>query len=193
MRSRSTANPPINDLEKILFDEATIRNRVAALGDQINTEYKDRELTVISIANGAIIFTADLIRKLNLAVRLDCIQVTSYRNQTEPAHSPEISNPPRLDVKGADVLLIDDILDTGHTLANVSKMLRVLQPNSLKTCVLLDKKSRRSADIEADFVGFDIPDDFVVGYGLDFAGSYRQLPYIGVLKRLRKIRKNDRE
>lgn len=171
-----------SDLERILFDETTIQNRVCALAGEINSTYKKRELTIIAIANGAIIFTADLMRKLDLSVRLDCIHVTSYRNQTEPAHSPEIRDRIRLDIKGSDILLIDDILDTGKTLSKISETLRKMQPDSLKTCVLLDKRSRRAVDIEADFVGFDIPDDFVVGYGLDFAERYRQLPYIGVLK-----------
>ena len=183
MPEQCTEKPPNADLERILFDEATIQNRVSALGEQINEFGGGHELTVIAIANGAIIFTADLIRRLKLAVRLDCIHVSSYRNQTEPLHSPEITNHLRLDIKDANILLIDDILDTGNTLSKVSKTLWSMQPNSLKTCVLLDKKSRRSVDIEADFVGFDIPDDFVVGYGLDFAGHYRQLPYIGVLKK----------
>lgn len=179
------ANSPLSaDLEKILFDEAMIRDRVALIGDQINSEYKGRELTVIAVANGAIVFTADLIRRLTFPVRLDCIQVSSYRNKTKPAQSPEIiTGHLLLDIKGIDVLLIDDILDTGNTLYEISKMLRNLQPSSLKTCVLLDKKARRSVDIEADLVGFDIPNDFVVGYGLDFAENYRQLPYIGVLKK----------
>lgn len=174
--------PFAEELERILFDETTIQNRVCALAREINSTYKKRELAIIAIANGAIIFTADLIRKLDLPVRLDCIHVTSYRNQTEPAHAPEIKDRIRLDIKGSDILLIDDILDTGNTLLKVSETIRQMKPNSLKTCVLLDKQSRRSVDIEADFVGFDIPDDFVVGYGLDFAERYRQLPYIGVLK-----------
>ena len=172
-----------NDLERILFDEVTIQDRVCALAGEINTTYEKRELTIIAIANGAIIFTADLMRKLDLAVRFDCIQVTSYRNQITPVHSPEIRNHIRLDIKGSDILLIDDILDTGNTLLQVSKQLKSMHPKSLKTCVLLDKKSRRQVDIEADFVGFEIPDEFVVGYGLDFAESYRHLTYIGILKK----------
>ncbi len=171
-----------DDLEKILFDESVIQERVCALGDMINAKYAGRELTVIAITNGAIIFTADLIRKLSLPIRLDCIHASSYRDKTKPVHSPEVTAPMQLDVKGADVLLIDDILDTGNTLSKVSKRIWAMQPNSLKSCVLLDKKARRSVDFEADFVGFDVPDEFVVGYGLDFAGHYRQLPCIGVLK-----------
>jgi hypoxanthine phosphoribosyltransferase len=171
------------DFEKILFDESTIRDRVSSLSEQINRAYADSELTVIAIANGALIFTADLIRKITLPIRLDCIRASSYLNQTKPKQSPEIISDTRLDIKGTNVLVIDDILDTGNTLLKISEKLRSMQPNSLKTCVLLDKKSRRSVDIEADFTGFEIPDEFVVGYGLDFAESYRQIPYIGVLKK----------
>lgn len=175
--------PFVHCLEKVLFDEATIRNRVEALAKVINATYAGRELTVIAIANGAIIFTADLIRRLDLAIRLDCVHVASYRDQMQPAHSPEIIDRLRIDIKDSDVLLIDDILDTGNTLLKVSETLRSMQPSSLKTCVLLDKKARRSVEFEANFVGFEIADEFVVGYGLDFAESYRQLPVIGVLKK----------
>ena len=172
-----------DDLERILFDETAIRERVSAIASQINRVYAGNKLTVIAVANGAVVFAADLIRKLNLPVRFDCIHVSSYRNQTTPTNSPKILNHIQLDIKGANVLLVDDILDTGNTLSDISKQLWSMQPNSLKTCVLLDKKSRRSVDIEADFTGFEIPDEFVVGFGLDFAESYRQLPYIGVLKK----------
>jgi hypoxanthine phosphoribosyltransferase len=173
---------PINDLEKIIFDEATIQTRLKELGAEINAAYTGRELAVIAIINGAVIFVADMIRELNLALQLDCIRVSSYRNSTAPVQEPEIIDRIRLNIEGMDVLLIDDILDTGNTLSNVSKVLRSMKPASLKTCVLLDKKACRSVEFEADFVGFEIPDEFVVGYGLDFAERYRQLPCIGVLK-----------
>lgn len=173
----------IDDLETVLFDEATIRKRIKVLGDEINATYKGRKLTVIAIIKGALVFTADLIRELNLSIRLDCIRVSSYRAGISPIQSPKIVDSARLDIKGEDVLLIDDILDTGNTLSKVSEKLWAMQPNSLKTCVLLDKKSRRSVNFEADFTGFDIPDYFVVGYGLDFAEAYRQIPCIGILKK----------
>lgn len=172
-----------NKVETILFDETTIQKRVIALANQINAAYAGDELTIIVIANGALIFAADLIRKLNLPVKLDCIHVSSYQNQTTPAKTPEIINSIRLDIKDANILLIDDILDTGNTLLKVLDTLWAKQPASIKTCVLLDKESRRLVDIEADFVGFEIPDQFVVGYGLDYAEYYRQLPYIGVLQK----------
>ena len=178
-----SGNSLTDDLEMVLFDEAAIRKRVRMLGDEISAAYKGKELIVIAVINGALVFTADLIRELNLVIKLECVRASSYQYSTAPTQSPKIIDSIRLDVKGADILLIDDILDTGNTLSKVSETLWTLQPNSLKTCVLLDKKSRRLVNIEADFVGFEIPDEFVVGYGLDFAESYRHLPYIGVLKK----------
>ena len=171
------------DFEKILFDEVAIQNRIRALGEEVNKAYAGNELTVIAIANGALVFAADLIRKINLPVRFDSIHVNSYQNQIKPVSSPEIISNIRLDIRGSDVLLIDDILDTGNTLIEVSKKLQLMHPNSLKTCVLLDKKVPRRVEIKADFTGFEISDKFVAGYGLDFAGYYRQLPCIGVLKK----------
>ena len=172
-----------NNLATILFDEKTIKERVQTLGREISALYEGRELTIIAIANGAIIFTADLIRSLTLATRLDCIHASSYRDSAQPVKAPEIMNRIHLDIKDKDVLLIDDILDTGRTLLKVSETLLSMHPKSLKTCILLDKKARRSVNCTADFIGFEIPNEFVVGYGLDFAESYRQLPCIGILKK----------
>jgi len=183
MQSDNAApNPLEEDLDTILVDEAAIKARLKGLGREINATYEGRELAVIAIINGAIIFVADLIRELNLSIQLDCIRVSSYRDETRPMQEPEIIDKIRLDLKGVDVLLIDDILDTGKTLSRVCQIFRKMQPASLRTCVLLDKQTTRSVDFEADFVGFEIPDEFVVGYGLDFAERYRQLPCIGVLK-----------
>ena len=173
---------PLNDLDRILLSEQQIKTRLQTLGAEINTAYQGREITVIAIINGAVIFVADLIRHLNIPLSLDCIRVSSYRNATSPQQAPEIIDRIQLNINGADVLLIDDILDTGNTLSEVSKVLQSLNPASLKTCVLLDKKACRSAEFKANFVGFEIADEFVVGYGLDFAERYRQLPCIGVLK-----------
>ena len=173
---------PLEDLEKIIVDEATIQARLTALGKEITDAYLGKEIAVIAIINGAIIFVADLIRQVSVPIQLDCIRVSSYRDETSPVQAPEIIDTIRLDLKGKDVLIIDDILDTGNTLARVCKIISGMGPSSLKTCVLLDKHTKRSVEFEADFVGFKIPDEFVVGYGLDFAERYRQLPLIGVLK-----------
>lgn len=182
MQSDETLPNPLDDLDTILVDQAAIKARLAELGDEINRAYEGRDLAVIAIINGAIIFVADLIRELNIPLQLDCIRVSSYRDEMRPMQEPEIIDKVRLDLEGIDVLLIDDILDTGKTLARVCEIFKKMKPASLKTCVLLDKQTTRSVDFEADFVGFQIPDEFVVGYGLDFAERYRQLPCIGVLK-----------
>ncbi len=182
MQNFDTTNSPLDDLETILVGEDAIKLRLEQLGKEISEAYEDKELAVIAIINGAIIFVADLIRQLDVSMQLDCVRVSSYRDETSPQQTPQIIDRIRLDLKGLDVLLLDDILDTGRTLSKVSEIVRAMGPASLKTCVLLDKKARRTVDFEADFVGFEITDEFVVGYGLDFAERYRQLPCIGVLK-----------
>jgi hypoxanthine phosphoribosyltransferase len=182
MQTNDPSYNPLDDIDQILVDEAPIKNRLKELGQEINQAYQGRELAVIAIINGAIIFGADLIRELSIPLQLDCIRGSSYRDDTKPMQEPEVIDKIRLDLKGIDVLVIDDILDSGNTLSRVSQMFQAMEPASLKTCVLLDKKTTRSVDFEADFVGFRIPDEFVVGYGLDFAERYRQLPCIGVLR-----------
>ena len=182
MQKDKTANNPMDDIDRILVDEPTIKARLKELGQEINEAYEGRDLAVIAIINGAIIFVADLIRELSIPMQLDCIRVSSYRDDTKPVQAPEVIDKIRLDVKDIDVLIIDDILDSGNTLSRVTGMFQAMEPASLKTCVLLDKTTTRSVQFEADFVGFQIPDEFVVGYGLDFAERYRQLPCIGVLR-----------
>jgi hypoxanthine phosphoribosyltransferase len=172
------------DLAKILVTEEDIRRRIVELGGQITALYRRLgadEVSIICITNGAIMFAADLLRQLDLNVRLDCVRVSSYKDEDRPVTEPEIIDQIRLDLTQQHVLLIDDILDTGHTLAKVTRILRGQKPASLNTCVLLNKKHRRQAKVAPDFVGFTIPNHFVVGYGLDFAERYRNLPSIGVL------------
>ncbi len=170
------------DLDAVLVSESDIKKRVKKLGVEIANAYGNEEITVVSIINGAILFTADLLREIPNPIRLDCIRISSYRNDTKSAGHPKLLQSLTLDVTNRHVLLIDDILDTGKTFSAVAGMLTKLNPASLRTCVLLDKRGRREVDFEADFVGFQIPDKFVVGYGLDFAERYRNLPCIGVLK-----------
>jgi hypoxanthine phosphoribosyltransferase len=182
MQTNDPAYNPLDDVDRILVDEVTIKKRLQEMGKELNAAYAGRDVAVIAIINGAVIFVADLIRELNIPLQLDCIRISSYCDSTKPTKDPEVIDRIRLDLKGLDVLIIDDILDSGNTLARVTEMFRAMEPASLKTCVLLDKKTNRSVDFEADFVGFEIPDEFVVGYGLDFAERYRQLPCIGVLR-----------
>ena len=179
-----TAKKPVvhPDLSQVLFTGAQIKRRVKSLAREIKTVYGEGEFTIISLINGAVMFTADLMREIDNPVRLDCIRVSSYGNKTKSIGAPQIVHSLTLDIRKRHVLLIDDILDTGKTLKLVTELIRALRPASLRTCVLLDKKARREVAIEADFAGFEIPDKFVVGYGLDFAERYRNLPVIGVLR-----------
>jgi hypoxanthine phosphoribosyltransferase len=170
------------DLAEVLLTEGQIRERIKTLAREIKAAYGDGELTIISLINGAVMFTADLMREIDNPVRLDCIRVSSYGAKTKSIGTPQVIYSLTLDIKDRDVLVIDDILDTGKTLKLVKELVQELKPASCRTCVLLDKKARREVALEADFVGFEIPDKFVVGYGLDFAERYRNLPGIGVLK-----------
>ena len=167
-------------MERVLISDRRIARRVRELAEEIGSDFSGRELVVVSLLSGTVLFLADLIRHLNLPLRLDFIGVSSYGAGTESGDLV-FTKELRLDVRGRDVLLVDDILDTGKTLSGVLPRLRALKPRRIKTCVLLDKPSRRAEKIRADYVGFEIPDLFVVGYGLDFAERYRNLPFIGVL------------
>jgi hypoxanthine phosphoribosyltransferase len=169
------------DLESVLFTEAQIKKRVQGLGREIRKSFGDGEFTIVSIINGAVMFTADLMREIENPVRLDCIRISSYANRTKSVGTPQIVHSLTIDIAKRNVLLIDDILDTGKTITLVAGLIAKLGPASLRTCVLLDKQGRREVPFEADFVGFKIPDRFVVGYGLDFAERYRNLPCIGIL------------
>ncbi len=180
--TKASAFPLHADLATVLVSETEIKKRVRKLGAEIAASYGNEEITVVSIINGAILFTADLLREIPNPIRLDCIRIASYRNDTKSHGKPKLLQSLTLDISNRHVLLIDDILDTGKTFSVVVAMLQKLKPASLRTCVLLDKRGRREVDFEADFVGFQIPDKFVVGYGLDFAERYRNLPCIGVLK-----------
>ncbi len=171
-----------NDIQEILLDEETISQRVTALGAEIDVHYEGEEILLITLLDGAIVFTADLIRNLRRPLRLDCMRVSSYGDSTSPESSPRILGNLRAEVENCHVLLVDDILDTGKTLCAVINKLEGMTPRQVRTCVLLSKKARREYDIPADYIGFEISDEFVVGYGLDYAEKYRNLRHIGILK-----------
>ena len=168
------------EIQRILITDAQIARRIRTLAREIERDFRGRETVVVSLLNGTVIFLADLIRQLNVPLRLDFIGVSSYGAGTESGDLV-FTKELRLDVRGRDVLLIDDILDTGKTMSRVLPKIHALKPRRLKTCVLLDKPSRRVEKIRADYAGFEIPDLFVVGYGLDYAERYRHLPFVGVL------------
>ncbi len=179
----STARVPARwrkEVKQILITEEQLARRVKVLARAIERDFRGRELVVVSLLNGTVLFLADLIRHLNLPMRLDFIGVSSYGSGTESGDLV-FTKELRLDVRGRDVLLVDDILDTGKTLSRVLPKLKALKPRRIKTCVLLDKPSRRVAKVRPDYTGFEIPDLFVIGYGLDFAERYRNLPFVGVL------------
>ncbi|MGB0581268.1 MAG: hypoxanthine phosphoribosyltransferase [Limisphaerales bacterium] len=170
-----------SEVETMLIGEWQIAHRVKELAHRVMEDFRDKDLVVVSLLNGTVLFLADLIREISMPMHLDFIGVSSYGSGTE-SRELVYTKDLRLDVKGRDVLLVDDILDTGRTLKDVSGKLEKLDPRTIKTCVLLDKPDRRAEEVQADYVGFEVPDFFVVGYGLDFAERYRNLPFIGVLK-----------
>jgi hypoxanthine phosphoribosyltransferase len=169
------------EVERVLITDGQLAQRVRSLARAIEHDFRGREVVVVALLNGTVLFLADLIRHLSLPLRLDFIGVSSYGAGTESGELV-FTKELRLDVRGRDVLLVDDILDTGKTLSRVIPKLRSLKPRRIKVCVLLDKPARRVAKVAADYVGFEIPDVFVVGYGLDYAEKYRNLPFVGVLR-----------
>ena len=181
--SRRKKPPPHwrKEIESVLISQERIARRVGGLARQIERDFAGRDLVLVALLNGTVVFLADLLRRLSLPLRLDFMGVSSYGGGTEPSEAV-FTKELRLDVGGRDVLLVDDILDTGRTLARVTAKLRKLGPRQIKICVLLDKPSRRVEPIAADYVGFTIPNQFVVGYGLDYAERYRNLPFVGVLR-----------
>lgn len=171
-----------SDIERVLFDGPAIQKRLEEMAAQITSDYSDRELTVIAILTGSLMFMSDLLRRIPLSLKLDCLSVTSYHGKTKPSGDVIFKQLSVPDVTGRDVLILDDILDTGHTLATVREKLETAKPRSVRVCVLLSKRKQRACLVDAEYIGFEIDDEFVVGYGLDYMERYRNLPYIGVLK-----------
>ena len=170
------------DLDRVLFDQVAIHRRLDEIADQISQDYRNRELTVVAILNGSLIFAADLLRRLPLPLRLDCLSVASYYGRTKPSVEPMFRQLDLPDITGRHVLVLDDILDSGMTLSAVCERFAKADTLSVRTCVLLEKKKSRKRPIQPDYVGFQIGDEFVVGYGLDYMERYRNLSCIGVLR-----------
>ena len=171
-----------DDVEEILLDSQAITNRVAELGAQISSDFADRDPVLVSVLKGSIIFLADLMRAMELPTSIDLMEVSSYGAGTESSGQvriiKDLSNP----IQGRHVIVVEDIIDTGLTLNYLLHYLADKRPASVSIVCLLDKPARRLAEIPIDYVGFTIPDRFVIGYGLDFDERYRNLPYVGVLK-----------
>lgn len=170
------------DIKKVLLSEDEIKEIITNLGHQISKDYKDKNLLMVSILKGSVVFMADLMRAIDIHCRIDFMCVSSYGSATESSGRVKIIKDLDIDLKGYDLLLVEDILDSGKTLSNVKELLLTRNPNSVKICTFLDKPARRQSDITADYVGAEVPDEFVVGYGLDYDEKYRNLPFLGVLK-----------
>jgi hypoxanthine phosphoribosyltransferase len=170
------------DLRKILFSAAQLQQKAREMGAMITADYRGRDLVLIGILKGAIPFIADLMRAIDLPLAYDLMAVSSYGASTKSTGTVRILKDIELSIEGRDVLIVEDIIDTGLTLQYLRDNLHSRQPRSLKICTLLDKPSRRKVEIKADYNGFTIPNAFVVGYGLDYAEQYRNLPYLGILK-----------
>jgi hypoxanthine phosphoribosyltransferase len=180
MRNKGIRGEHHRDTAKVLLTAVQIRRRVRLLAGRISRDYSGKRLIVVSVLKGSVIFFADLVRNLSINCSVDFISVSSYAGSRARGRVRLVSDL-REDPAGKDVLLVEDIADSGYTLAYLQKNLRARQPASLKTCVLLDKKSARKVSVKIDYRAFIIPDEFVVGYGLDYQEQYRGLPFIGVL------------
>jgi hypoxanthine phosphoribosyltransferase len=173
------------DIERILFHTATIQARIDEIAARITEDYRGKELTVVAVLTGALMFTADLLRRIPLPLKLDCLSVASYHGGTETTGEVKFDQLSLPDIRGRHVLIVDDILDSGLTLdAITARFQKECGPLSVRICVLLSKKKIRRKQVSAEYVGFEIQDEFVVGYGLDYLERYRNLPFVGVLKRV---------
>ena len=168
-------------IKEIIFDEETIKKRVIELGEEITRDYAGEELVVVAVLRGSIIFVADLIRYIDLPLVLDTVALSSYYNGTDSSGKVKINKDLESSISGKNVLIVEDIADRGVTLKFLMEMLEVRKAKSIKTCTLLDKPSRRTVEVDLDYIGFEIEDKFVIGYGLDYAQKYRNYPKIGVL------------
>lgn len=172
----------LNDVKEIMFSEQEIKEKVSEIGRKISDDYKNEDLVVIGVLKGANVFLSDLIRKITLPITIDFMAVSSYGLSTESSGVVKILKDLDFSIEGRNVLIVEDIIDTGLTLKYLYDNLSSRNPKSIKICSLLDKPERRKVDINVDYIGFEIPDKFIVGYGIDYAEKYRNLPYIASLK-----------
>ncbi len=172
----------VNDIARTLITEEQLKVKIKQLGDKITTDYADKDLLVIGILKGSSIFMSDLIRTINLPISIDFMIVSSYGDSTTTSGIVKILKDLDKTVENKHLLIVEDIIDTGLTLKYLHELLESRHPASIKVCTLLDKPSKRKQNIQPDYVGFEVPDEFVVGYGVDYAEKYRNLPFIGVLK-----------
>jgi len=172
----------MTDKISVLISEEEVEKRIRELAEQITKEYEGKEIRLICVLKGSVFFTCELAKRIELPVTLDFMSVSSYGNGTESSGRVKIVKDLDEPIDGENIIIIEDIIDSGRTLSYLMDMLNARKPASLKLCTLLDKPDRRVTDVKVDYTGFEIPDKFVVGYGLDFAQKYRNLPYIGVVE-----------
>ncbi len=171
-----------DDIEKVLLTEEEIKEIVNRIGKQITEDYKDKNLVLVSVLKGSVVFMADLMRAIDINAQIDFMVVSSYTGTSTTSGQVKIIKDLDLDLTGLDLVIVEDILDTGKTLHSLMKILSTRNPKSIRLCTFLDKPDRRVAPVKADYIGAVVPDEFVVGYGLDYDQNYRNLPYLGVLK-----------
>lgn len=176
------ANVMLNDIESVLFSQEDIQRMVERLGETISRDYEGKKLLLVSILKGSVIFMADIMRHITLPARIDFMTVSSYGSGTQTKGNVKILKDLDIDPKGYDLLIIEDILDSGRTLSSLMDILTLRNPKSIRICTLFDKPERREADIKADYFGAVVPNAFIVGYGLDYDEKYRNLPFVGILK-----------
>ena len=170
------------DIAEILYTEEQLKKRVAEMGAEITRDYAGKEPVFVGVLKGSFVFMADLVRAVDLKCSLDFMAVSSYGNSTKTTGAVQINKDLNQDIEGRDIIIVEDILDSGVTLSYLTRYLSNRSPASMAIATLMDKPSRRQAEVYAKYAGFEVPDAFVVGYGLDFAEKYRNLPYVGVLK-----------
>lgn len=172
----------LRDIERIIYSEEVINNRVKELGEQISRDYKDKNLLLVSILKGSVVFMADLMRAISIKCEIDFMDVSSYGSAVKTSGVVRIIKDLDKAIENYDLLIVEDILDSGLTLDYIITMLSGRNPRSIKICTLFDKPKRRIAHVNADYIGLEVPNEFIVGYGLDYNDNYRNLPFIGVLK-----------
>ena len=171
-----------NDIKEVLFSEDELRDKVRQMGAKISKDYLGKELILIGVLKGSVIFMSDLLRSISIPCKMDFMAVSSYGTSTETSGVVRILKDLDFEIQGKDVLIVEDIIDSGVTLKYLIKYLAARKPNSLEVACLLNKPDRRRVEIDVKYLGYDVPDHFLVGYGLDYAEKYRNLPFIGILK-----------
>ncbi|MCI2031489.1 hypoxanthine phosphoribosyltransferase [Limosilactobacillus sp.] len=172
-----------NDIEKVLYTQEQIDQRIDELATTLSAKYRDELPVVVPVMTGAMMFAAELMKKLNLKLNIDYVDVSSYEGSSKSSGKVRLLRDLSHDVSGRPVLMIEDIIDTGHTLEFLNKLFTSRGAKSVEICSLLDKPARRETSVKIDYLGFTVPNEFIVGYGLDYNGLYRNLPYVGILKR----------